>query len=283
MNNHSAIINLIPGNTFLHKLTGKTKVKLFFALIIYVTMSFDFPLIAPLFIISIFAFISLKPNMKSIKVIIWIVVLMNLFNILLYWLADPHAGIEYSGDDTILFALSDYFVFTRGTLWYLGVRLLKMLTSFMVSLVFIMSITPSEMAAGLSACGLPYKFSSIVEIAFRYIPDISRDYENISVSMQCRGLELDTKKIGPIKKLKQMVLILIPLVITSFDRVQSIANAMDLRGFGKMKKRTYYAEHEESKWDKIFAILTYIVFAIIIIYIVYNIVVTRPTKMWIFW
>lgn len=281
--NHSAIINLIPGSTFLHKLTGKTKVRLFFALIIYVTMSFDFPIIFPLFIISIIAFISLKPNMKSIKVIIWIVVLMNLFNIFLYWIADPHAGIEYSGDDTVLFALTDYFVFTRGTLWYLGVRLLKMLTSFLVSLVFIMSITPSEMAAGLTSCGLSYKVGTIVEIAFRYIPDISRDYQNISVSMQCRGLELDTKKIGPFKKLKQMVLILIPLVITSFDRVQSIANAMDLRGFGKMKKRTYYAEHEDSVWDKVFMVVYILVFAFIIFYIVYNIIVTRPTKMWIFW
>lgn len=280
---HSAIINLLPGSTFFHKLTGKTKVRLFLVLIVYATMSFDLPILLPLFILSIFAFISLKPNMKAIKVIMIIVLLMNLFNIFLYWIADPHAGIEYTNDDTILFALTDYFVFTRGTLWYLGVRLLKMLTSFMVSLVFIMSITPSEMAAGLSSCGLPYKFGSIVEIAFRYIPDISRDYENISVSMQCRGLELDTKKIGPFKKLKQMVLILIPLVITSFDRVQNIANAMDLRGFGKMKKRTYYAEHEESKWDKVFSVITLLVLIFIIAYIVYNIVVTRDTKMWIYW
>lgn len=280
---HSAIINLIPGNTFLHKLTGKTKVRLFIALIIYVTMSFDLPLILPLFVISLIAFISLRPNMKSIKYIIWIVILMNLFNIFLYWVADPHCGMDYNGDDTILFAITNYFVITKGTLWYLGVRLLKMLTSFLVSLVFIMSITPSEMAAGLTACGLPYKFGSIVEIAFRYIPDISRDYENISVSMQCRGLELDTKKIGPFKKLKQMVLILIPLVITSFDRVQSIANAMDLRGFGKMKKRTYYSEHEDTKWDKIFMVIYILVFAFIAFYIVYNIIVPRPQKMWIYW
>lgn len=280
---HSAIINLIPGSTFLHKLSGKTKVRLFLVLIVYATMSFDFPILLPLFIISIFAFVSLKPNMKSIKVIMIVVLLMNLFNIFLYWIADPHAGIEYSGDDTILFTITNYFVITRGTMWYLGVRLLKMLTSFMVSLVFIMSITPSEMAAGLSACGFSYKFSSIVEIAFRYIPDISRDYENISVSMQCRGLELNTKKIGPFKKLKQMVLILIPLVITSFDRVQSIANAMDLRGFGKLKKRTYYAEHEDTKWDKIFFILTILVAIFVVAYIVYNIIVTRPTKMWIYW
>lgn len=281
--NHSAIINLTPGSTFLHKLTGLTKVLLFIAAILYVTMSFDLPLILPLFVIALLALISLKPSWKHIKPIVIIVVAMNIFNIFLFWVASPHAGLEYSGDDTIIFTLSNYFVLTRGTMWYLGVRLLKMLTSFLVSLVFIMSITPSELAAGLSGIGLPYKFSSIVEIAFRYIPDISRDYENISVSMQCRGVELDKKKQSPFKRLKQMVLILIPLVITSFDRVNDIANAMDLRGFGKLKKRSYYSEHEQSKWDKIFRVIAIVLLVFSIGYIIYFRVFPRPTKMWIYW
>lgn len=281
--NHSAIINLIPGDTFLHKLTGKTKVRLFIALIVYVTMSFDLPIILPLFVVSIIALISLKPQWKAVRTITIIVVLMNLFNILLYWIADPNCGFTYNNDSTVLASLTDYFIFTKGTLWYLGVRLLKMITSFLISLVFIMSITPSEMAAGLTSLGLPYKFGCIVEIAFRYIPDISRDYENISISMQCRGLELDKKKTSPLKRMKQMVLILIPLVITSFDRVGNIANAMDLRGFGKLKKRSYYSEHEDTKWDKIFAVIYILLFLFDIAYLINRTVGTRPTLMWIYW
>ncbi|MDO4940348.1 MAG: energy-coupling factor transporter transmembrane component T [Erysipelotrichaceae bacterium] len=281
--NHSAIINLVPGNTFLHKLTGTTKVRLFIVLIIYVTMSFDLPIILPLFIASIVALISLKPKWKTIRTIMIIVVLMNLFNIFLYWVADPNCGQIYNNDATVLVKLTNYFVITKGTLWYLGVRLLKMLTSFLISLVFIMSITPSEMAAGLTSLGLPYKFGCIVEIAFRYIPDISRDFENISISMQCRGLELDKKKTSPFKRMKQMILILIPLVITSFDRVGNIANAMDLRGFGKLNKRTYYAEHEPSKWDKVFMVIYILLFIFDIAYLINNGLGTRSTRMWIYW
>lgn len=283
MGGHSKIINLVPGDTFLHKLTGKSKVRLFIALIIYVTMSFDLPIIFPLFIVSIIGLFSLKPDWKIIKPIIILVVLMNLFNITLYWIANPHVGALYNNDRTILFKFSEYLVVTKGTLWYLGVRFLKMITSFLVSLVFIMSITPSEMAAGLTSIGLPYKFGSIVEIAFRYIPDISRDFENISVSMQCRGLELDKKKISPFKRLKQMVLILIPLIVTSFDRVGNIANAMDLRGFGKLKHRTYYAEHEEGKWDKVVKVIYILVFIFVIGYILSNIFIPKETSMWIYW
>ena len=281
--NHSAIINLIPGTTFLHRLTGTTKVRLFLALIICIMMSFDLPIILPLFICGLIALISIKPKWKTIKPIVILVVAMNCLNILLYWLADPHCGAGYCGDDTVLYAINSYFVFTRGTLWYLGVRLLKMLTSFVISLVFIMSITPSEIAAGLTSLGLPYKFGSIVEIAFRYIPDISRDYENISISMQCRGLELDKTKTKPFERMKQTILILIPLVITSFDRVNDIANAMDLRGFGKFKKRTYYAEHEQIKGEKLFVALYILIFVYIVVYVADHLIHPRPSKMWIYW
>ncbi|MDO4378294.1 MAG: energy-coupling factor transporter transmembrane component T [Erysipelotrichia bacterium] len=280
---HSAIINFIPGKTFLHKLTGESKVKLFVILIIYTIMSFDLPLLLPLFVLSIIALISLKPQWKSIKALILIVVLVNLLNIFLYWIADPLCGLEYTNDQTVLFAFTQRLVVTRGTLWYLIVRLLKMFTSFMVSLVFIMSITPSELAAGLYSLHLPYKFSSIVELAFRYIPDISRDYKNISTSMQCRGIEMDPKKVKLSVRLKQMVLILIPLIITSFDRIGNIANAMDLRGFGKSKKRTYYCEHEPTKYDRICKIIIYILFAFVVFYIVRKRVFPPITKMWIYW
>ena len=53
-------------------------------------------------------------------------------------------------------------------------------------------------------------------------------------------------------RIKQNVLILVPLIISSFERVGNISNAMDLRGYGRGKTRTYYCEHEEGKADKIF-------------------------------
>ena len=248
MNNF--IINLIPGDTFLHKLSGTTKVRLFLILIIFLIATFDLRLILPIFILSIIGLCSLKPNWKQLKYIFVVVILMNLFNILLFYVADPHLSMKYIGQETLWFQFSDYFIITYETMWFLGVRLLKMLTSFLVSLVFILAITPSEIAAGLYSIGLPYKFCTIVEMAFRYIPDIARDYTNIQISMQARGVELDPKKAGLSERIKQNVLILVPLIITSFDRIGNISNAMDLRGFGKGKKRSYYSEHEETKNDR---------------------------------
>lgn len=268
------IINLTPGDTFLHKLSGTTKVRLFILLIIYIIMSVDLRLILPLFILALIGMASLKPKFKSLPYIIGFVLLMNLLNILLFYLADPHLGMQHIGHETLWFTITDHYVVTYETCWFLLCRFIKMITSFLVSLDFIMAITPSEFAAGLYSLKIPYKVCTIVELAFRYIPDVARDYKNIQISMQARGVELDPKKASLISRIKQNILILIPLVITSFDRIGNIANAMDLRGFGKGKKRTYYSEHEETNNDKkvkyIYMILLLFIIAYIILKKVYH-------------
>ncbi|HOK43429.1 MAG TPA: energy-coupling factor transporter transmembrane component T, partial [Thermoclostridium caenicola] len=179
------LINLIPGDTFLHRLTGKTKVRTFIVLLIYLIMSFDLRLILPLFILGIIGLKSLKPAWKTLKYFFIIIVAVNLLNIVLFWLADPDIGAYWcGGGNTVLFKLTDRFYLTAETFWYLMVRFIKMITSFMVSVVFILSITPSELAAGLYSIKVPYKICTIFSLAFRYIPDIGRDFQNIKVSLQ---------------------------------------------------------------------------------------------------
>ena len=50
-----------------------------------------------------------------------------------------------------------------------------------------------------------------------------------------------SKKASLIHRLKAASTILIPLVLSSMERIETISNAMELRGFGKEKKRTWYA------------------------------------------
>lgn len=57
------------------------------------------------------------------------------------------------------------------------------------------------------------------------------------------------KKEKLIKRLKNSVTILLPLIMSSLARVDVISNAMELRGFGKHKKRTWYVERPFQKGD----------------------------------
>ena len=253
MNSQSFIINIIPGKQFLHRLNGTTKVGLFIVLIVYIIMSFDLRLLLPLFILGIIALISLKPYWKPIIAVFITILLLNILNIFLFWVVNPAIGSTMTGgSQTMLVQFNQFYFISLETAWYLSVRLLKLLTSFLISIVFIQAITPAQLAAGLSGLGFPYKMSTVVSLAFRYLPDIARDYLNIKVAMQARGAELDAKRLNLAERIKQNTYILLPLIVSSFDRVGLVANALDLRGFGLGKKRSYYCETKPSKMDYLF-------------------------------
>ena len=50
-------------------------------------------------------------------------------------------------------------------------------------------------------------------------------------------------------RLKNSVSILLPLILTSLNRIDAISNAMELRGFGKNKKRTWYTRRPFARND----------------------------------
>ena len=58
-----------------------------------------------------------------------------------------------------------------------------------------------------------------------------------------------TSKAKLTKRIRSIAAILIPLIFTTIDRIELISNAMDLRGFGKHKKRTWYAMRPLKKED----------------------------------
>ena len=276
-------INVIPGDTFLDKLSGTTKVRLFFALIILLVATWDFRILFPVLLLGLVGLISIKPNWKLVGGLLAFIVVVNLFNLFLIWVVTPDYGRSVVGGSTVLFTFSTRYIVTAETLWYFMIRFVKFFASFVVSLTFIQAITPSEMAAGLYSIKVPYKIATIVSIAFRYIPDISRDFSDIKISMQARGMELDSKRTGIFTRLKQYILILIPLIIISFERVGNIANAMDLRGYGKGKTRTYYSEHEETPNDRRMKIFYIIIYLAILAVIFCRIVFPPEFQVWAPW
>ena len=85
-------------------------------------------------------------------------------------------------------------------------------------------------------------------LALRYIPDVQLEYHEISQAQQARGIEM-SKKDNLVKRLKNASAILVPLILSSMDRIETISNAMELRCFGKHKKRTWYMGRKFSLLD----------------------------------
>ncbi len=279
--NNKFLINFTPGNTMMHKLTGGTKVLLFILFTVAIIATFDIRVIAVLSIFPLAAIISMRPNYKPIKFMLGFMTLtIGIIGSIMLLVVSPNAGLTNVGGSTVLWRLSENFYITKETLWYLFAIYIKRLASFLVVIAFILATTPSEFASGLAFLHVPYKVCIVVSLAYRTIPDIAMRYTDIKNSMQMRGVEL-SKKASLGKRLKATTALLVPLVMSSFGRVDTIANAMDLRGFGRLKKRTWYAEHELTKADKFFRTFC-IFFALgIIAYIVwFRIINAWPATWW---
>ena len=119
-----------------------------------------------------------------------------------------------------------------------------------MALLFIVTTNPSEFAASLNRIGVNYKIAYAVAIALRYIPDILRDFQDISFAQQSRGIDM-SKKERFFKRIMNSVAVLMPLIFSSIERIDTISSAMELRGFGNMKKRTWYSYKTFAKRDYI--------------------------------
>jgi energy-coupling factor transport system permease protein len=258
-------------------LNGVTKIFVFIVMTAYIIMTFDIRVMVPLFVLCCAGIVSMRPNWKPILfVVAFMTIMAGVIGSLLIILVRPVTGYNHVGGTTYLVQINDHFYLTKELLWYVSVMFFKRLCSLSTALVFILSITPSELASGLNRIGLPYKACTIISLAFRTIPDIARNYMDISNSLMMRGVELDPKHARLMSRLRSLTLILLPLVLTSFGRVETIANAMDLRGYGKLKKRTWYTEYAATPADWLARTLAVAVAAFCVYYIVNNRILNPP-------
>ena len=144
-------------------------------------------------------------------------------------------------------------------------------------MLFVCTTQPSEFAASLNRIGVKYAIAYSVSLALRYIPDIQKEYNDISKAQQARGIEM-SRKVSLVSRLKSASAILIPLIIMSMDRIDTISNAMELRGFGKNKKRTWYMARPFTAWD----IVSMIFCAMILVLAIWS-NVSRGTRFWSPW
>lgn len=236
MNN---LFNYIDRPSPVHRLTGATK---FLCLLLwsFAAMStYDTRMLA---VLAVFSFVLLrisKIRIKDVSFMLGFTAVFLVMNNVLVYVFSPQHGVEIYGSCHYLFGLSGRYAPTAEQLFYHLNYLLKYLATIPIVLLFVCTTNPSEFAASLNKLGVKYSIAYSVALALRYIPDIQREFHEISQAQQARGIEM-SKKAGLISRLKGVSAILIPLILSSMDRVEVIANAMELRGFGKNKKRSWY-------------------------------------------
>lgn len=215
-----------PSNSFVHKCDPRTKilflifyiVAIFFATNFYAlgTCAFVF------LVVAICSSVPLKSMLRSVKAILFLL----LFTTLL----------------TLFF--SDGTWKTRiYTSAFLAIRLFLLVLG---SSVLTLTTTPVALTNGIESLlnplkkiGFPvHELALIMSIALRFIPILTDETSRIMNAQKARGADFETG--GLIQRMKAIVPILIPLLISAFRRADELGDAMDARCYAGSKVRTKY-------------------------------------------
>ena len=223
----------------IHRLTGASKL---IALTIWAVASmvtYDTRVLLGMFVISIIVFKISKVKFKQVSFVLYFILIFLLLNNIAIFIFSPYEGVQIYGSRNDLFKIAGPYTVTAQQLFYQFNITLKYFSIIPMALLFMVATNPSEFAASLNKIGVSYKIAYSVSIALRYIPDVQRDYQDISFAQQARGIDM-SKKEKLTKRIKNSASILMPLIFSSLDRIEAISSAMELRAFGSNKKRTWY-------------------------------------------
>lgn len=242
-----------PAQSFVHKMDPRVKILLSIAYIVAVFLirEFHFYGFAAAFVFiliaTVFAKVPFMKVLRSIKAILFFIIFSSVLQVLFNREGTPLAEwwIIVITDVGLLRAA---FITLRITLVVMGTALLTLTT------------TPVEIADGLESLLTPLKwiqfpvheFALIMSIALRFIPTLMDETDRIINAQKARGADFESGNI--FKRIKALIPILIPLLISSFRRADELGDAMDARCYSGAKGRTKYKKMRPT-WRDLIGVL----------------------------
>ena len=103
-----------------------------------------------------------------------------------------------------------------------------------------------------------HEISLMLSIALRFVPTLMDETEKIMNAQRARGVDFGEGNL--MQKMKAVVPLLIPLFVSSFNRAEDLAIAMEARGYqggeGRTKYRVLHWKLNDSLVVVVFALLT---------------------------
>ena len=217
-----------PGFSPIHKLDPRTKIILsaFFIAAVFVA---DTPVSFAVLVIALFAMtalsrISLGTIIKGIKPIIVILIITAIINVLMT-----------KAESAPLVSFWIIEIYTDGIIRAIFMALRVIILIIGTSLLLTYTTSPISLTDGLESLLSPLKkikvpvhtFAMMMSIALRFIPTLIEETEKIMNAQKSRGADFSSG--GLIKRAKSLIPILLPLFVSSFNRAEELATAMECR------------------------------------------------------
>ena len=246
-----------PADSILHRLDPRVKLisPIAFIVITFCTGNFFSLGIVLLSVIAValLSKVPIKMYIKSLKVIVVIVLITSALN-LFYGTGEPIARwwIFKITADGITNAVN---VCTR----------IICLILFSSALTF--TTSPTDLTDALERLMKPltifhvhvHEIAMMMTIALRFIPTMLEETEKIMNAQKARGADLSSG--NPFKRIKALIPVLIPLIVSAFQRALDLATAMECRCYRGSKGRTKLVKLKSTPADAVALLLFAVVLA----------------------
>lgn len=148
---------------------------------------------------------------------------------------------------TPLVALGPLVFYKEGVLYAtrISLNVLNMLLSFAV---LVLSTNPILLVETLEQHGASPKFAYIINSVFQIIPQMSGTMNTITDAQRSRGMETE----GNLRvRAKAFIPLISPVVTSSLINTRERAIALEVRGFGAKRKKTYLTRKKMTGQDKL--------------------------------
>ena len=166
----------------------------------------------------------------------------------------------------------EYFVlFERAAAMTL--RFVVLIASFSV---FFLTTSPDHLGLALQQSHIPYEFCFAFTTAVRFVPVLADEAQTIMDAQKARGLELERGNI--LKRVRNYIPILIPLIVNAIRRSLELAEAMESRAWGASDKRTNLYKLKLKRADFVLVIVSVLIL-VLALYVWLNVPIPSLTEL----
>lgn len=256
-----ALGRYIPTNSIIHRLDPRIKIvnMLLLMIAIFLPARFVGYGIIGFIAVSLVLLSRLKFGfiLKSLKPVMLMLVFLLVINV--FVLRTGYVVINLFG----LLVYSDALFQTA----YIVVRLLLMI---MITTLLTATTKPLDLTLGIEDLLAPFKrfkvpaheIAMMISIALRFIPTLIEESQRIMKAQASRGVDLSEGKIN--EKIVAILSLIVPLFVSSFQRAEELADAMEARGYSPTSIRTRYKQLKITMKDWIsFTLVCLVVIAVV--------------------
>lgn len=218
------------------KLDPRTKL-VWYALMLYFSLSSETVIqLGIVLLVGITASLILTGTLKQYKVIVMIMLLLGLQMLILQLL--------FCREGVLIHQWGIIKIYSQAIpLAIIGT--LKGTIIVFASMQFFSSASPMDFTLMLMKFKIPYRFAMLVGLCVRFIPLMKDEYKSIIESQSTRGLKMESVW----DSIKCLIPTFLPFLYRAVRRSTETALAMELKGYGRNKNRTFSADLAIKNYD----------------------------------